>query len=92
MMTDVLVSQSNQEKFMMSLAAPGQRGTLRYRLGGLTIRAKTGSIEGVSTLSGYLWGEEGKAYAFSLMLNNYHGSSRALYQEIQNLLKSWSDR
>jgi len=92
MMTDVLVSQSNQEKFMMSLAAPGQEGTLRYRLGGLTIRAKTGSIEGVSTLSGYLWGEEGNAYAFSLMLNNYHGSSRALYQEIQNLLKSWSDR
>lgn len=92
MMTHILLGQSTQEEFMMSLAAPSQEGTLRYRLGGLKVRAKTGSIEGVSTLSGYLWGKEGKAYAFSLMLNNYHGSSRTLYQEIQNLLKSWSDR
>jgi len=91
MLTSVLFEKANDEMFIKTLAAPEEEGTLKYRLKGLEIRAKTGSIEGVYTLSGYLRGQEGRLYVFSLMLNNYHGPYRKLYEQIQNLLKSWSD-
>ncbi|AIF43966.1 D-alanyl-D-alanine carboxypeptidase/D-alanyl-D-alanine-endopeptidase [Virgibacillus sp. SK37] len=45
-------------------------GTLRDRLKGLKLQAKTGTIYGVSTLSGYAEANSGKKYIFSVMLNN----------------------
>jgi D-alanyl-D-alanine carboxypeptidase/D-alanyl-D-alanine-endopeptidase (penicillin-binding protein 4) len=38
----------------MALPAAGQ-GTLRHRLGGIRIRAKTGTLDNVSALSGWIW-------------------------------------
>ena len=38
-----------------SLAAPGERGTLKHRLKGVRVRAKTGTLEFVSALSGWVW-------------------------------------
>lgn len=38
----------------MALPAAGQ-GTLRHRLGGIRIRAKTGTLDNVSALSGWVW-------------------------------------
>lgn len=50
-------------------------GTLRNRMGkGLTngnVKAKTGSITGVSTLSGYVTSKDGTELIFSIMINNY---------------------
>lgn len=50
-------------------------GTLRNRMGsGLTsgnVTAKTGSITGVSTLSGYVTAKDGTELIFSIMINNY---------------------
>ncbi|WP_060205919.1 D-alanyl-D-alanine carboxypeptidase/D-alanyl-D-alanine endopeptidase [Sporosarcina koreensis] len=50
-------------------------GTLRNRMGdGLTagnVTAKTGSITGVSTLSGYVTAKDGTELIFSVMINNY---------------------
>jgi D-alanyl-D-alanine carboxypeptidase/D-alanyl-D-alanine-endopeptidase (penicillin-binding protein 4) len=37
------------------LAAPGERGTLKDRLKGIRVRAKTGTLEFVSALSGWVW-------------------------------------
>jgi len=37
-----------------ALAAAGE-GTLRHRLGGIRIRAKTGTLDNVSALSGWVW-------------------------------------
>lgn len=45
-------------------------GTLNDRMYGLEVHAKTGTIMGVSTLSGYLKTKEGEELIFSIMLNN----------------------
>ncbi|MFS0752037.1 D-alanyl-D-alanine carboxypeptidase/D-alanyl-D-alanine-endopeptidase [Oceanobacillus sp. 1P07AA] len=45
-------------------------GTLRERMKGLSVKAKTGTIEGVSTLSGYINMETKQRVIFSILLNN----------------------
>ncbi|MFC4556869.1 D-alanyl-D-alanine carboxypeptidase/D-alanyl-D-alanine-endopeptidase [Virgibacillus kekensis] len=45
-------------------------GTLRHRMEGMEVYAKTGTIYGVSTLSGYVKAENGERVIFSIMLNN----------------------
>ncbi|WP_042224005.1 D-alanyl-D-alanine carboxypeptidase/D-alanyl-D-alanine endopeptidase [Oceanobacillus manasiensis] len=45
-------------------------GTLRNRLGDVQVEAKTGTIFGVTTLSGYLQTLSGENYIFSIMINN----------------------
>src|SRR5699024_6842047 len=54
-------------------------GTLRYRMteepAQGNVVAKTGSLTGVSTLSGYVTSQDGEELVFSIMFNNYLGSS-----------------
>ncbi|SHF91603.1 D-alanyl-D-alanine carboxypeptidase/D-alanyl-D-alanine endopeptidase [Ornithinibacillus halophilus] len=45
-------------------------GTLRYRMAGQSVQAKTGTISGVVTLSGYIDTNSGERLIFSIMLNN----------------------
>ncbi|WP_188633838.1 D-alanyl-D-alanine carboxypeptidase/D-alanyl-D-alanine endopeptidase [Lentibacillus kapialis] len=45
-------------------------GTLQNRLEDFNVQAKTGTIDGVSTLSGYAETESGGKMIFSIMLNN----------------------
>ncbi|MBS3679004.1 D-alanyl-D-alanine carboxypeptidase/D-alanyl-D-alanine-endopeptidase [Ornithinibacillus massiliensis] len=57
-------------------------GTLRYRMtdGPATnnVKAKTGSLTGVSSLSGYVTAKDGQKLIFSIMVNNYLGSSSTI--------------
>jgi len=53
------------------LAAPGDAGTMRRRL--LDVKglyAKTGTISGVSALSGFIEGKSGRVRYFSIIVNN----------------------
>ena len=54
-----------------SLPIAGEDGTLRKRMRGSAaqgnVRAKTGTVEGVSTLSGYLTTATGNLLCFSIM-------------------------
>ncbi|QKY70795.1 D-alanyl-D-alanine carboxypeptidase/D-alanyl-D-alanine-endopeptidase [Lentibacillus sp. CBA3610] len=54
-------------------------GTLRYRMTEApaegNVVAKTGSLTGVSALSGYVSSQDGRELVFSIMFNNYLGSS-----------------
>ena len=58
--------------FLRSLPEGGGAGsTLERRLGGVPVRAKTGSLQAVRCLAGYVDGPDGTPYVFVLMANNY---------------------
>jgi D-alanyl-D-alanine carboxypeptidase/D-alanyl-D-alanine-endopeptidase (penicillin-binding protein 4) len=61
--------------FIESLANPGDQGTLEKRfrsadLKGATVQAKSGYINHVSCLSGYVTGADGRRYSFSVLGND----------------------
>jgi len=64
-------------EFMASLPIGGIDGTLDHRMMGgpatRKIRAKTGFINGVSSLSGYAWNENGRLLVFSILVNDAGG-------------------
>ena len=62
-----------QKEWIATMATPGPEGTLRKRMKDLNNRvyAKTGHVDGVSTLSGYVFGPNNdRCYAFSILCNN----------------------
>jgi LysM repeat protein len=72
--------------FYASLPEAGRRGELGRMYStpaARNLRAKTGTIEGVSSLSGIVSTEDGERIAFSLLANNTRSTSRAKYVENQ---------
>ena len=67
--------------FRAALPVGGVDGTLRNRFINTTaqgnVRAKTGSLSGVSALSGYVTTQAGEPLAFSMLMNNVLKGSRA---------------
>jgi D-alanyl-D-alanine carboxypeptidase/D-alanyl-D-alanine-endopeptidase (penicillin-binding protein 4) len=61
--------------YIASLAVPGQPGTLASRMKGSraeqNVFAKTGSLENVCSLSGYVFSRDKEPLAFSIILNNF---------------------
>jgi len=68
--------------YASSMAVSGESGTLAKRFDDAGMRgrvvAKTGTIRAVSTLSGYVVSKSGKRYAFSVLVNNFSGSAKAM--------------
>ena len=56
----------------------GAESTLQRRLGGVPVRAKTGSLAAVRCLAGYVDGPDGTPYVFVLMANNYTTRGRRI--------------
>ena len=75
---DVLVAAAAETPSLLdALPGPGEPGTLRGRLGRARgrVRAKTGTLDGVSGLSGVLFDEHGQpAVAFSILVNAHDGA------------------
>lgn len=66
-----------RDTFVGSMAVGGMDGTLENRFNGDLagrVHAKTGFINGVSTLSGFLKGKNNQWYAFSILMNNVSGA------------------
>jgi D-alanyl-D-alanine carboxypeptidase/D-alanyl-D-alanine-endopeptidase (penicillin-binding protein 4) len=70
-------------EYVASLAVAGTSGTITSRFGGgpavSRLRAKTGSLMGVSALSGYVVTKDDQVLAFSVMMNGYSGRARAMW-------------
>jgi D-alanyl-D-alanine carboxypeptidase/D-alanyl-D-alanine-endopeptidase (penicillin-binding protein 4) len=75
--------------FFEALPVAGSSGTLRarYRANGLRgrVRAKTGSIANVNTLSGYLETGSG-TWTFSIQLNNHATGNREALKRIDQIV------
>ena len=85
--------------FRDSMPIAGVDGTLRTRLKGTpaagNLRAKTGTISGVASLSGYVTSAAGERLVFSIILNNYpeeSSSRRSHLDAIAVLLASFAGR
>lgn len=64
----------------------GRGGTLALRLlgSGLDVRAKTGTLPGVSTLAGYMTSKSGRPLAFALMMNGPEDSPILTLRALQD--------
>lgn len=75
--------------FMESLAIPGAQGTLRGRMtqsrAEKNVRAKTGSMNNVSTICGYVTTRDNEQLAFSIMVNGFTVPEN-IVQNMQDLI------
>lgn len=70
-------------EFLSSLPIAGRDGTIRWRMDGTEavgrLRAKTGTLENVTSLSGYVETADHQKLAFSMIVNDFEGrTSRAV--------------
>ena len=73
-------------EFLSSLGIAGKDGTIKYRFEGTDavwrLRAKTGTLENVSALSGYVQGVGGERFVFSVLVNDFPGRVSTVLQHI----------
>ena len=71
-------------------------GTLRSRMRNTpaanNLHGKTGSLTGVTSLSGYVTNRDGRKLVFSMISNNYLVSPRSIEDAVGVTLASWSDQ
>jgi serine-type D-Ala-D-Ala carboxypeptidase/endopeptidase (penicillin-binding protein 4) len=82
-------------EFVSSLAVAGVSGTITRRFSDgpalSRLRAKTGSLSGVSALSGYVVTKDDKVLVFSVMMNDYPGRARAMWKVQDNIGNALAD-
>ncbi len=76
----LLSSMHGDPVFYSSLPVAGRTGSLSRRMKNTPaegrLRAKTGTLSGVTTLSGYTTNEDGETLAFAILMQNFPGSVR----------------
>lgn len=101
LLTKLLVYMSHNfelmPEFMASLPIAGVDGTLRNRMQGMyaekTLRAKTGTLSGVSALAGYTKTADGEVFAFGILISHYVRSAataRGIQDKIGDYLTQFS--
>ena len=101
LLTKLLVYMYNNfelmPEFMASLPIAGVDGTLINRMQGMyaekVLRAKTGTLSGVSALAGYTKTADGEVLTFGILISHYVGSAttaRGIQDKIGNYLTQFS--
>ena len=87
---------TGKQLFLDSLGVAGQDGTLKTRFRGSDLRdrvyAKSGYIDGVSALSGYLKTRDDRWFAFSILMNDLPGGTNPTAKEMQERIVTAVDR
>ena len=84
-----LMKEDYYRIYFDSLPIAGQTGTLKKSFMGSgygQVFAKTGTLNKVKTLAGYLKTNTGRTLVFSLMVNNYAGSVDQVKQRMESIL------
>ncbi len=94
-LSDILLFMKRDGKYFpeyfSTFPEPGKEGTLKRQFldpaFNSRLRAKTGSMTRVRSYAGYLTTLKGNEMAFSIIVNNYSGSSAKLLMGMQEILK-----
>lgn len=103
LLTDLLVHTYQNfalmPEFLASLPIAGVDGTLKNRMQGMyaekVLRAKTGTLSGVSALAGYTVTADDEVFAFGILISHYVGSpalARGIQDKIGDYLTGFSRR
>ncbi len=85
-----LMNQKYYKTYFDSLPIAGQTGTLKRMFigeGNGQIFAKTGTLNKVKALTGYMKTNTGKTLVFSILVNNYSGSVDMVKNRIEKILQ-----
>ncbi|MEC3876786.1 D-alanyl-D-alanine carboxypeptidase/D-alanyl-D-alanine endopeptidase [Chryseobacterium salviniae] len=85
-----LMDEKYYTTYFNSLPVGGQSGTLKRMFNGTgngQVFAKTGTLNKVKTLAGYMKTNTGKTLVFSLMVNNYAGSVDMVKKRMEKILE-----
>ncbi len=85
-----LMNQKYYKTYFDSLPIAGQTGTLKKSFAGSgygQVFAKTGTLNKVKTLAGYIKTNSGKTLVFSLLVNNYAGSVSMVKEKMEKILE-----
>lgn len=86
-----MAEHPRREAFLSSLPRGGEDNTtLDGRLARTPVRAKTGSLAFVRTLSGYVERPDGSLVAFTLFANNYTGPSHQITHTMDDIVRMLS--
>ena len=87
LLTSMYADTTHFPIFYNSLAGAGEFGSLSNRMTGTpaggNLRAKTGTLNGVCALSGYVMTADGEPLAFAMLMQNYAQSAR-IYRDVQD--------
>ena len=78
-------NEATSFEFISALPIAGVDGTLKHRMGNIArkVRAKTGTISGVTTLAGYAIANDKEPLAFVIMINGSKGMGWK-YKELED--------
>ncbi|WP_349315594.1 D-alanyl-D-alanine carboxypeptidase [Chitinophaga sp. MM2321] len=87
-----LMYQQFPKERLWHILPTGGKGTMRNYYPEQFVHAKTGTLNGVVTLSGYLVTKKNKTLVFSVLVNNHHESATSVRRAVERLLtKVWKE-
>lgn len=85
-----MVIHESRAAFVDSLPIGGVDGTLRSRLGGITVSAKTGSLATAKSISGIVTAKSGRRYVVSMIYNDPGGRTWTAIPTMDRIIQALS--